>query len=36
VRDEVPEGSKKRTRLDVWCEKGDGTKVVVGTASALD
>ncbi|HEY2387416.1 MAG TPA: MaoC/PaaZ C-terminal domain-containing protein [Candidatus Binatia bacterium] len=35
VRDELPEGSRRRTVLDVWCEKPDGTKTVVGTASAL-
>ncbi|MBI3770031.1 MAG: hypothetical protein HY271_16285 [Deltaproteobacteria bacterium] len=35
VRDEVVEGSRRRTLLDVWCEKADGTKTVVGTASAL-
>jgi len=35
VRDEIPEGSKRRALLDVWCEKADGTKTVVGTASAL-
>lgn len=35
VRDEVPEGSKTRVALDVWCEKPDGTKTVIGTASAL-
>jgi acyl dehydratase len=35
VREEVPEGSKRRVQLEVWCEKGDGTKSLVGTASAL-
>jgi acyl dehydratase len=35
VRDETPEGARRRVGVDVWCEKGDGTKVVVGTASAL-
>jgi acyl dehydratase len=35
VRDETPEGDRRRLQLDVWCEKADGTKVVVGTASAL-
>ncbi len=35
VREETPEGSKRRIHLDVWCEKGDGTKVVVGSASAV-
>jgi len=36
VRAISTEGSAKRVRTDVWCEKEDGTKVVVGTASGLD
>jgi acyl dehydratase len=35
VREVTPEGSRQRARLDVWCEKEDGTKVTIGTASAL-
>jgi len=35
VREESAEGSRTRVHLDVWCEKADGTKVVVGTASAI-
>lgn len=35
VREEVSEGLGRRHHLDVWCEKVDGTKVVIGTASAL-
>jgi acyl dehydratase len=35
VRGERAEGRKTRVELDVWCEKADGTKVVVGSASAL-
>jgi acyl dehydratase len=35
VREEVAEGSRRRVYLDVWCEKADGTKTLVGTASAL-
>ncbi len=31
----TPEGSRKRAHLQVWCEKPDATKVVVGSASAL-
>jgi hypothetical protein len=31
----TPEGSRQRAHLQVWCEKPDGTKVVVGNASAL-
>jgi len=30
------EGSASRVHVDVWCEKEDGTKVVVGSASGLD
>lgn len=35
VRDETSEGDRRRLHLDVWCEKSDRTKVVVGSASAL-
>jgi len=35
VREEVAEGAKKRLHLDVWCEKPDGTKATVGTATVL-
>ena len=35
VREVVPEGRRERVHLDVWCEKADGTKTLVGTASAL-
>jgi acyl dehydratase len=35
VREELPEGSRRRTLVDVWSEKPDGTKTLVGTASAL-
>lgn len=35
VREEVPEGAKRRVHLDVWCEKADGTKTTVGSASVL-
>jgi acyl dehydratase len=35
VREETVEGARRRAHLDVWCEKADGTKVVVGAASAL-
>src|SRR5881628_3513111 len=35
VREEVAEGGHRRVHLDVWCEKADGTKTLVGTASAL-
>ena len=32
---ETPEGSRKRDLTQVWVAKADGTKVIVGTASAL-
>jgi acyl dehydratase len=35
VRDEAAEGPRRRVHLDVWCDKADGTKVVVGTASVV-
>ena len=35
VREITPEGARQRARLDVWCEKADGTKVVVGSTSAV-
>jgi len=35
IREEVPEGAKTRVHCDVWCEKPDGVKTIVGTASAL-
>lgn len=35
VREETPEGGRTRVTLDLWCEKADGTKVVVGTGSAV-
>ncbi len=35
VREELSEGAKTRVHADVWCEKPDGVKTIVGTASAL-
>jgi acyl dehydratase len=35
VRGEAAEGSKTRIHCDVWCEKPDGVKTIVGRASAL-
>jgi acyl dehydratase len=35
VREEVPEGPRTRVHCDVWVEKDDGTRVIVGSASAL-
>ncbi|MBV8775052.1 MAG: MaoC family dehydratase [Deltaproteobacteria bacterium] len=31
-----PEGERTRAEVEVWCEKGDGTITIVGTASALE
>jgi hypothetical protein len=30
------EGSRARAEVEVWCEKADGTKTIVGTASAIE
>jgi acyl dehydratase len=30
------EGRRTRAMVEVWCEKADGTKTIVGTASALE
>jgi acyl dehydratase len=35
IRQQVAEGSKTRVHAEVWCEKPDGVKTVVGSASAL-
>lgn len=35
AQSEVPEGAGFRRHYDVWCEKADGTKAVVGTASGF-
>jgi hypothetical protein len=35
IRAHTPEGRHTRVHVDVWCEKADGTKTIVGTASAL-
>ena len=35
VREERVEGTRTRVVCDVWCEKEDGTRVVIGEASAL-
>jgi acyl dehydratase len=31
----TPEGSRQRAHLEVWCQKGDGTVITVGSASAV-
>ncbi len=35
IRQELREGSRTRVHCDVWVDKEDGTKVIVGSASAL-
>ena len=35
VKELTPEGTRQRAHLEVWCEKADDTKTVVGTASAV-
>ena len=35
VREFTPEGARRRAHCEVWIEKRDGTKVVVGSASAV-
>ena len=35
VREELPEGSATRVHCDIWVDKDDGTRIVLGTASAL-
>jgi acyl dehydratase len=36
MREIVTEGSANRAMVDIWCEKEDGTKIVVGKASGLE
>ena len=31
-----PEGIRSRAEVEVWCDKADGTKTVVGSASAIE
>ncbi|HEU4759979.1 MAG TPA: hypothetical protein VFT91_08375 [Dehalococcoidia bacterium] len=35
VRELAPAGVGRRAKVEVWCQKEDGTKTVVGTASAV-
>ncbi|MFZ1889150.1 MAG: MaoC family dehydratase N-terminal domain-containing protein [Candidatus Binataceae bacterium] len=32
----TPEGKRTRAEVEVWCDKSDGTKTIVGSASALE
>jgi acyl dehydratase len=36
IRESSPEGSRTRVHCDVWVEKDDGTRVLIGDASALE
>jgi acyl dehydratase len=36
IVDRRPEGKRTRAELEVWCEKSDGTKTIVGSASAIE
>jgi acyl dehydratase len=35
VQEYTPEGSRQRAHLEVWCQKPDGTVIIVGNASAV-
>ncbi len=35
VREITPEGARHRAHCEIWAEKADGTKVTIGTASAV-
>jgi hypothetical protein len=35
IRETRPEGTRNRVHCDVWAEKDDGTRILIGTASAL-
>ena len=35
LRESVREGTRERVHCDVWVEKDDGSRVLIGTASAL-
>jgi acyl dehydratase len=35
VKEYMPEGSRQRAHLEVWCQKPDGTVIIVGNASAV-
>ena len=35
IREETPEGDATRVHCDVWVDKPDGTRVALGSASAL-
>jgi hypothetical protein len=35
IREEIPEGTRTRVGCDVWVEKEDGTRILIGDASAV-
>jgi len=35
IKEVIPEGSRQRAQLEVWCQKADGTVITVGSASAV-
>lgn len=35
VREFTPEGKRRRAQCEIWAEKTDGTKIIVGSASAV-
>jgi hypothetical protein len=35
IREETREGARTRVHCDVWAEKDDGTRIALGSASAL-
>ena len=35
VREFTPEGDRRRAHCEIWAEKKDGTKIIVGSASAV-
>ncbi len=35
VREFTPEGKRQRAKCEIWAEKADGTKIIVGSASAV-
>jgi len=36
IVERTPEGKRIRAEVEVWCDKSDGTKTIVGSASALE
>jgi hypothetical protein len=36
IRESEREGTRSRVHCDVWAEKDDGTRILIGAASALE